>query len=418
METLLTRKRLDVRKLRRDFPMLAHQMNGKPLVYFDTAATSHKPHQVIDATSHFYAEEYATVHRAIYEIAAKSTELYSAVRPKLQKFIGAACEEEIVYTRGTTAAINLVASSFGRRYIKPGDEIIISQMEHHSNIVPWQMLCKERGAVLKVIPMDDRGELDLKRYQKLLSDKTKLVSIAHIANATGTLNPVETIIELAHKKGARVFVDGAQSAGHMPIDVQEMDCDFFAFSGHKIYGPTGIGVLYGKRELLEEMPPYEGGGDMINKVTMQETTYQEPPLKFEAGTPMIAQVIGLGAAITYLDELGMESVYEWKQRLLERATAKLSDIKEVKLLGTAEKKGPIISFVVEGLHALDVGTLMGLKGYAMRTGHQCAQPTLKHFCVPSMARISFGIYNTFEEIDSFVESLRETILLLQPQLSY
>lgn len=345
-------------------------------------------------------------------------ESYAAVRSKVQKFINASSEEEIIFTSGTTESINLIASSFGEIFLDEGDEIIISEMEHHSNIVPWQLLASRKGVRLKWIPINDRGELDLEAYRRLLTKKTKLVSIAHIANATGTLNPIETIIEWAHSVGAKVLIDGAQGAAHLPVDVQKMDVDFYVFSGHKIYGPTGVGILYGKRELLESLPPYQGGGDMIDQVTMEGSSFQGLPLRFEAGTPKIAEVIGLGAAIDYLLEIGMEEVASWEQKLLCRATQKLSDIETVTIIGTAKQKGPIISFVVDGLHALDIGTIMSLKGIAVRTGHLCAQPTLKHFEVPSLARLSFGIYNSFEEIDIFVQSLKEAMLLLQPQLSF
>lgn len=398
--------------------MLRMHMSGRPLTYFDTAATSHKPKCVLEAMNHFYSEGYATVHRAIYELAAKATETYSNVRRKVQQFIHAKEEEEIVFTRGTTDSVNLIASSFGKRFIREGDEILISEMEHHSNIVPWQLMAKERGAILKWIPMNDRGELDMEQFHKLLTPKTKIVSVAHIANSTGTYNPIEEIIESAHAKGAKVFIDGAQAAGHLPINVQKLNCDFYAFSGHKMYGPTGVGVLYGKRALLEELPPYQGGGDMIDRVDIEGTTFQSAPLKFEAGTPLIAQVIGLGEAIDFLTRWKLEDIHTWEQGLLQKATKELQAIPEVKIWGTAPRKGAILSFNVEGLHALDIGTLMGLKGFALRTGHLCAQPTLKHFGLTSLARISFGIYNTLEEIEHFIEALKETMLLLQPELSY
>lgn len=409
---------VDVSQVRREFPMLQTHMNGRPLTYLDSAATSHKPKSVIEAMSRFYEEEYATVHRAVYELAAKATEKYCLVRRKVQNFIHAKQEEEIIFTRGTTESINLIASSFGKKYIHEGDEILISEMEHHSNIVPWQLLAKERGAILKWIPMLESGELDMQQFHRLLTDKTKIVSVAHIANSTGTLNPIDEIIKAAHAKGARVMIDGAQAAGHMPINVQEIGCDFYAFSGHKMYGPTGVGILYGKRELLEELPPYQSGGDMIDRVDMEGTTFQKTPLKFEAGTPLIAQVIGLGEAIDFLERWNLEDVHAWEQRLLQKATKELQAIPELKIWGTAQKKGAILSFTVGGLHALDIGTFMGLKGFAIRTGHLCAQPTLKHFGLPSLARISFGIYNTLDEIGHFAEALKETMLLLQPELSY
>ena len=409
---------MDISQVRREFPMLQTHMSGRPLIYLDTAATSHKPQSVIEVMNHFYSEEYATVHRAVYELAAKATETYSVVRRKVQKFIHAKEEEEIIFTRGATESINLVASSFGKKYIHEGDEILISEMEHHSNIVPWQLLAEERGAILKWIPMQESGELDMQQFHKLLSEKTKIVSVAHIANSTGTLNPIDEIIEAAHAKGAKVLIDGAQAAGHMPINVQEIGCDFYAFSSHKMYGPTGVGVLYGKRELLEEMPPYQSGGDMIDRVDLEGTTFQKAPLKFEAGTPLIAQVIGFGEAIDFLERWNLEDVHAWEQRLLQKATKELQAIPEVKIWGTAPKKGAILSFTVGGLHALDIGTFMGLKGFAIRTGHLCAQPTLKHFGLCSLARISFGIYSTPEDVELFVKALKETMLLLQPELSY
>jgi len=393
-------------------------MSGKPLIYFDSAATTQKPHSVIDAITKCYSEDYATVHRAIYEIAAKSTESYAAVRRKVKAFIGASHEEEIIFTKGTTEAINLIATVFGEAFIKEGDEIIISVMEHHSNIVPWQLLAERKGARLRWIPINDRGELDMEAFKGMLSEKTKMVSIAHVANVTGTVNPIGEIITLSHQVGARVFIDGAQSAGHQPIDVTLMDADFFAFSGHKIYGPTGIGVLYGKKELLDLLPPYQGGGDMIDQVTQEGTTFQQLPLKFEAGTPMIAQAIGLGAAIDYLQAIGMDEIAKWEQKLLARVTKKMEGIQGIKIIGTADKKGPIVTFIVEGLHSLDIGTLLGLKGLALRTGHLCAQPLMRRFEVPAFARFSFGIYNSFEEIESAMQSLKEAMLLLQPQLSF
>lgn len=408
----------DVRRVREDFPMLKKMMNGRHLIYLDTAATSQKPQSVIDAIHTFYSAEYGTVHRAIYELAAHSTEMYSTVRTKVQQFIGARDEEEIIFTRGTTESINLVAHSYGRAFLKKGDEIIISEMEHHSNIVPWQLLAKEKGLKLKYIPMTLEGELRIDVFKELLSERTKLVSVAHIANATGTINPIEEIISLSHKAGAKVLIDGAQAASHLPLNVKILDVDFYAFSGHKIYGPTGIGVLYGKRELLKDMPPFIGGGDMIETVTMEESTFQDPPLRFEAGTPSIAEVIGLGAAIDYIESLGRENIEEWLGHLLSHATKKLLNVSGLKIIGTAKKKGPIISFVLDDLHPLDLGTLLGLKGIAIRTGHLCAQPALSRFGFKSVARISLGIYNTLSDIDNAVEAIQEGALLLKPEVSY
>ena len=409
---------LIVWKVRKEFPMLAKTMNGRPLVYLDTAATAQKPESVIDAICRFYREEYGTVHRAVYEIAARSTEMYSGVRRKVMRFLNAREEDEIVFTRGTTESINLVAYSFAKAFIQKGDEIVISEMEHHSNTVPWQLICKQYGAVLKIIPISERAELDLNAFRTLLNEKTAVVSLGHIANATGTINPIKDIVRQAHQVGAKVLVDGAQAAAQLPIDVQDLDADFYAFSGHKLYGPTGIGVLYGKKELLETLPPFLSGGDMIEDVTFEKTTFQKPPLKFEAGTPSIAEVIGLGAAIDYVEAIGLAQIHEWEQKLLCYAVKKLSEISSVHFHGTAKKKGGIISFTLDGVHPLDLGTILGLKGIAIRTGHLCAQPVLKHFGVEALARISFGVYNTYEDVDVFLHALKEAIVLLKPETSY
>lgn len=402
----------DNRKIRKDFPMLAKMMHGKPLIYLDSAATAQKPECVIEAMNTFYREGYGTVHRAVYELATRSTENYQRVREKVCAFLGASKSEEIIFTRGTTESINLVAYSFGKAFIRPGDEILISAMEHHSNIVPWQIMCEDRGAILKVIPFDNRGELIFDEFEKLLSSRTKLVSITHVSNALGTRNPIEKMIKLAHARGAKVLVDGAQSAPHMEINVQQLDADFFVFSGHKLMGPTGIGVLYGKEELLNQMPPYQGGGDMIASVTFEKTTYNELPLKFEAGTPMIAEVIGLGSAIDYLKEIGMQQIERYEQELLSYATKELKKIKGLTIVGEAEDKGAIISFVVDGVHPLDLGTLLDLKGVAIRTGHHCTQPVMSFFGVLATCRASFAFYNTFEEIDLFKVALESSLKLL------
>jgi cysteine desulfurase/selenocysteine lyase len=404
----------DVKRVREDFPMLKKTMNGKNLIYFDTASTAQKPKAVIDTMRHFYEEEYGTVHRAVYELATHSTEMYSAVRSKVKNYINAAKEEEIIFTRGTTEAINLVAHSYGRAALKQGDEIIISEMEHHSNIVPWQLIAEEKNLKLKYIPMSLEGELCIDVFQELLSEKTKLISIGHISNATGTINPVKKMIELAHGVGAKVMIDGAQAASHLTLDMQDLDADFYAFSGHKMYGPTGVGILYGKRELLEQMPPFMGGGDMIQSVTMEKSTYQEPPMRFEAGTPSIASVIGLGAAIDYIDSLRREAIQEWEKKLTQYAHEKLKEMDRIKCFGTAKEKGPIISFTVDDVHPLDLGTLLGLKGIAIRTGHLCAQPTLKRFGVNALARVSFGMYNTLNEVDLAVHAIKEGVTLLKP----
>ncbi|MBI3237091.1 MAG: SufS family cysteine desulfurase, partial [Chlamydiales bacterium] len=360
-------------KIRQDFPVLAEKMHGKPLIYLDSAATTQKPLCVIDAMHKFYTKEYATVHRAVYDLASQATERYDQVRIRCQKFLNACFPEEIIFTKGTTDGINLVAHSFAKAFIQEGDEVIISVMEHHSNIVPWQIVCKEKGAILKHIPIDEKGDLILEEFEKLLTEKTKIVSIAHIANATGTINPIEEIIRLAHSYGAKVLIDGAQSAAHMPVDVQKLNADFYVFSGHKAYGPTGIGILYGKKTLLEKMPPYQSGGDMIEYVDLQTSTYQQLPLRFEAGTPPIAEVIGLGRALEYIESIGRDQIARWETELLEHATAKLQEIRGLKIIGTAKKKSAIISFCMKDLHPLDIGTLLDVRGIAIRTGNLCAQ---------------------------------------------
>lgn len=404
---------MDMQRIRQDFPMLQRSMHGKPLIYFDSAATAQKPQVVIEAISDFYQNHYGTVHRAVYALAQYSSEQYENIREKVRDFLNAERTEEIIFTRGTTESINLIAYSFGKAFVKQGDEILISAMEHHSNIVPWQLLCEDRGAGLRVIPMNDKGELLLDEYKRLLNPKTRLVAITHVSNALGTVNPVKQMIEMAHKAGAAVLVDGAQSAPHFPIDVQELDADFYVFSGHKIYGPTGIGVLYGKSKWLNKMPPYQGGGDMIEKVTFERTTYNALPLKFEAGTPMIAEVVGLGAAIDYLQTIGFQSIQEQEHKLLEYATAKLKTIPGLRIIGEAKDKEGSISFVMEGTHALDIGTMLDLKGIAVRTGHHCAQPVMDFFGVSATVRASFAFYNTIEEIDQFVDALKETLRLIR-----
>lgn len=404
---------MSCQKYRADFPVLATKVHGKPLVYLDSAATTQKPQSVVDAINNFYTQRYGTVHRAIYELAVNATNEYELVRQKVRLLLNAAKSEEIIFTRGTTESINLVAHSFGKAFIKPGDEIIISEMEHHSNIVPWQILCEERSAHLKVIPINDRAELILEEYAKLLNPRTKLVSVSHIANSTGTLNPIKQIIAMAHAAGAKVLIDGAQSVPHIPVDVQELDTDFYVFSSHKTYGPTGVGVLYGKEGLLDAMPPYQSGGDMIATVTFPKTTYNPLPLKFEAGTPMIAEVIGLGAAIDYVQGVGLECIQSWEQELLEYATSQVKKIPSLRIMGTAKEKGAILSFVIDGMHALDVGTMLDLRGVAIRTGQLCAQPTILHFGVPAFCRASFGLYNNKQDIDVFVAALQDVISLLR-----
>lgn len=403
----------DFARLRDDFPMLKKSMHGHPLIYFDSAATAQKPQVVIDAITNFYSQHYGTVHRAVYELSVYATQAYQQVRQHLAAFLNAAKPEEIIFTRGTTESINMVAYAFGKAFIKPGDEILITEMEHHSNIVPWQLMCEDRGAILKVVPMNDRGELDLADFAKLLNAKTKIVAVAHVANSLGSINPIKEIAAMAHAAGAKLLVDGAQSAPHMPVDVQDLDADFYVFSGHKLYGPTGIGVLYGKEALLQAMPPYQGGGDMIETVTFAKTTYNVLPMKFEAGTPMIAEVIGLGAALDYITAIGMANIQRYEQQLLVYATQQLLLIEGLRIIGTAAKKEAIISFVIDGIHPLDIGTMLDLHGIAIRTGHHCAQPTMRHFGVPATARASFAFYNDKSEIDSFLVALQNVIRLIR-----
>lgn len=398
---------------RKDFPMLSKTMHGKPLIYFDSAATAQKPSVVIDTIADFYRNHYGTVHRAVYELAQHSTEQYQKVREKVQHFFHASKPEEIIFTRGTTESINMVAYSFGKAFIHPGDEILISVMEHHSNIVPWQILCEDRGAILKVIPINQQGEIILESYEKLLTSKTKLVAVTHISNALGTINPIKEMSAMAHKAGAKILIDGAQSAPHLKIDLQDIDADFFVCSGHKLLGPTGIGILFGKLDLLKQMPPYQGGGDMIERVTFAKTTYNTPPLKFEAGTPMIAEVIGLGAALDYTQSIGIENIARQEALLLEYATKALLQIPGLQIIGQAPNKGAIISFIADKVHPLDIGTLLDLKGIAIRTGHHCAQPVMDFFQISSTARASFAFYNTLEEIDYFVKVLHEILPILR-----
>jgi cysteine desulfurase / selenocysteine lyase len=400
-------------KIRAEFPMLRKLINNHPLVYLDSAATAQKPNVVIDAITNFYRDQYATVHRAVYTTAQYASEAYQQTRVKVAKFLNAKSEDEIIFTRGTTSAINLVANSFAKIGIKKGDEILITEMEHHSNIVPWQMVAMEHGAKLIVVPFLDSGDLDSEAFKNLLSKRTKIVAITHISNALGTINPIKELIKIAHEKGAKVLVDGAQSAPHMPIDVQDLDADFFAFSGHKAMGPTGVGVLYGKSELLEKMPPFEGGGDMIETVTFEKTTYNVPPLKFEAGTPMIAEVIGLGAAIDFLTEIGMEKIFAWEHELLDYALPRIQEIKGLKILGLPKQKSGNITFAVDNIHPLDIATLLDLRGIAIRTGHLCVQPIMRHFGITAAARASIAFYNNKQDLDHFIESLREVITSLR-----
>lgn len=397
----------DLRRIRDDFPILKQMVHGKPLVYLDNAATTQKPQAVIDALSQYYEHDNANVHRGVHLLSERATKAYEDARVKVQRFLHAADAREIIYTRGTTEAINLVAQTFGRVHVQAGDEIVISYMEHHSNIVPWQMLCEEKGAVLRVIPIDDRGELQLDEYAKMLTPRTRLVSVVHVSNALGTINPVKQIIDLAHRQNIPVMIDGAQAIPHLRVDVQALDCDFYAFSGHKVYGPTGIGILYGKARFLESMPPYQGGGDMISSVTFEKTTYNMLPHKFEAGTPHIAGAIGLGAALDYLSEIGLDTVAEHEHDLLTYASEALSAIPGVRLIGTAEQRAAVLSFVLESAHPHDMATILDLEGIAIRAGHHCCQPIMKRFGVPATARASFSMYNTREEVDVLVRGIHK-----------
>lgn len=399
----------DVNRIREDFPILQKSIHGKPLCYLDNAATAQKPQSVIDAINNFYLSQNANVHRGVHHLSEVSTKAFEDARIKVKDFINAKSEKEIIFTRGTTEAINLVAYSYGRKNIRQGDEIIITHMEHHSNIVPWQILCEEKNAKLKVIPVNEQGELVIEEFEKLITERTKLIAVVYISNSLGTINPVEKIIRTAHSYKIPVLLDAAQAITHLKVDVQKLDCEFLAFSGHKLYGPTGIGVLYGKENLLEEMPPFLGGGDMIAKVTFEHTTYNELPYKFEAGTSNIAGAVGLGAAIDYINSIGMNNINKHEQKLLEYATSKLKELDEVKIIGTAKDKCSIISFVVNNIHPHDIGTFLDYEGIAIRTGHHCTQPLMHRFNVPATSRASFAMYNTMHEVDKFILSLKKVI---------
>jgi cysteine desulfurase/selenocysteine lyase len=397
----------DVERIRRDFPLLAQQVHGKKLVYLDNAATTQKPLQVIDAIVQFYTSGCSNVHRGVHLLSERATAAYENARSRLRRFINARDDKEIVFVRGATEAINLVASSFGKAHVKPGDEILITGMEHHSNIVPWQVLCEERGARLRVAPINLRGELLIEEYEKLLNPRTSLVAVTHVSNALGTVNPVRHIVEMAHRNGTPVLIDGAQAVQHLRVDVQALDCDFYAFSGHKMYGPTGVGVLYGKERWLESMPPYQGGGDMITSVTFEKTIYARLPHKFEAGTPDIAGVIGLGAAVDYLEAVGIDNIAAYEHALLDYGTKILESVPGVRIIGTAAGKTSVLSFALEGVHPHDVGTILDQEGIAIRTGHHCAQPVMDFFRIPATARASLALYNTREEIDSLAAGLQK-----------
>ncbi len=409
-----TRSTLDVDKIREQFPVLHQKVNGRDLVYFDNAATSQKPLVVIDALVNYYKGYNANIHRGIHTLAEKATKAYEETRLIAKNFINASSEQEIIFVRGVTEAINLVASSYGRAFINAGDEIIISGLEHHSNIVPWQILCEEKKSILKVIPVTDEGELDIEGFKKLLSNRTKLVAVNHASNSLGTINPIKTIIDLAHKTGAVVLIDGAQAGAHIEIDVQSLDCDFYCLSSHKMYGPTGTGILYGKRELLEKMPPYQGGGEMIKEVTFEKTTYNDLPYKFEAGTPNIADVIAFGQAIEFINALGKDVMAVHEHALLLYATEKVSALPFVRLVGTAKEKVSVLSFTVEGIHPFDIGQMLDTRGIAVRTGHHCTQPLMDRLGIEGTVRASFAVYNTMKEIDQLVEGLERVIKFMKP----
>ncbi|MEE9295459.1 MAG: cysteine desulfurase [Phycisphaerae bacterium] len=399
----------DVERVRRDFPILRQKVDGKPLVYLDSAATAQKPQVVLDALRDYYTRHNANIHRAVYRLSVQATDAYENVRVRVQRFISAQRPQEIVFVRGATEGINLVAQTFGRTHVGKGDEVLISAMEHHSNIVPWQILCEQQGARLRVAPINDAGELMIDEYEKLLNPRTTMVAVTHVSNALGTITPIRRIVELAHKRGIYVLVDGAQAVPHMKVDVQAIDCDFYVFSSHKMFGPTGVGVLYGRFDLLDEMPPYQGGGDMIKSVTFEKTTYNDVPYKFEAGTPNIAGTIGFGAAVDYVNRIGLENIAAYERILLEYATEALSAIPSVRLIGTAAEKAAVLSFVVDGVHAHDVGTILDQQGIAVRTGHHCSQPVMDRFNVPATARASLSFYNTTAEIDALVSGIRQVI---------
>jgi cysteine desulfurase/selenocysteine lyase len=399
----------DIEKIRADFPVLSQTVNGKPLVYLDNGASSQVPNLVIERGTQYLQEEHSNIHRGVHYLSQKATTAYEAAREKIKRFINAREAKECIFVRGTTEGVNLVAQSYGRKFINEGDEILVSEMEHHSNIIPWQMIAEERGAKIRVIPMNDRGELIIEEYENLLNERTKMVAVAHVSNSLGTINPIKEMAATAHKFGVPVLVDGAQSVPHFPVDVQDLDCDFFVFSGHKMYGPTGSGILHGKKEWLEKMPPYQTGGGMIKTVSFEKTTFADLPEKFEAGTPAIAAGIGLGAAVDYIDSVDLAKAFEYEHELLEYATAKLSAIEGVRVIGTAKEKASVLSFTIENIHPHDIGTILDQSGIAIRAGHHCAQPVMKRFNVPATARASFAFYNTHEEVDKLADAVAKVI---------
>ncbi len=422
-DLLKTTQILDIESIRKNFPILKREVNGKPLVYFDNGATSQKPQVVIDAITNYYTNENSNIHRGIHTLSQEATNAYEEARKKVQQFVNAKYSHEIIFTKGTTDSINLVASSFSKKHLKKGDEIIISTMEHHSNIVPWQMICEEKEAILKIIPINDKGELLLDEFKKLLSNKTKLVAITHVSNTLGTINPVKEIIKIVRQhappsggqrgEGAFILIDGAQAVPHTKVDVQELDCDFYAFSGHKMFGPTGVGILYGKEAILNDFPPYQGGGDMIKTVTFEKTTYNELPHKFEAGTPNIVGGIGLGVAIDYMNSIGIDKIEAYEHELLTYATKQIKQLEGVRIIGEAKNKASVLSFVVDGTHPSDIGMIIDKLGVAIRTGHHCTEPLMNRFNVPGTARASFAFYNTKEEIDVFINAVKRAVKMLK-----
>ena len=401
----MVKTELNIEQIRKEFPILQQEVNGKPLVYFDNAASTQKPKVVIDRVADYYSNEHSNIHRGVHSLSAAATEEYELARKAVQAHFNAKFDHEIVFNKGTTDGINLVANGFAKSFLKEGDEVIVSELEHHSNIVPWQMACEQTGAKLKVIPITDSGEWIMKEFHNLLSDRTKIIAVNHVSNALGTMNPITDVIEAAHSKGIPVLLDGAQAVPHMAVDVQALDCDFYVMSGHKLFGPTGVGVLYGKEEWLNKLPPYQGGGDMIKTVSFEKTTYNELPFKFEAGTPNIAGVIGLKTAIDYVNEIGLGAISDYEQELLEYGTEKLSQIEGLKIYGTAKNKASVISFLLDGIHPYDAGTILDKLGIAVRTGHHCTQPVMTRFGIPGTVRASFAFYNTLEEIDALYEGL-------------
>ncbi|GAA5022306.1 cysteine desulfurase [Marivirga lumbricoides] len=409
MSSIATETNLDIQKIRADFPILSQKVNGKPLVYFDNAATTQKPKQVINAITQYYEGYNANIHRGLHSLAEKATTAFEATRTTFQQFINAAESEEVIFTKGTTDSINLVATAYGRKFIQPGDEILVSGMEHHSNIVPWQMLCEEKGAILKVIPVHKDGAISIDEVKELITEKTKMVSVVFASNSLGTVNPVKEIAQLAHQAGAVMMIDGAQAASHCKVDVQDLDCDFFATSGHKMYGPTGSGILYGKRAILEKMNPYQGGGEMIKDVSFKKTTYNDIPYKFEAGTPNIADIVALKAAVEYINALGKENIVRHENEITAHAHKRLAEVPGINFYGTTENKVSVVSFTLDNVHPYDAGMMLDAKGIAVRTGHHCTQPLMDHFGIEGTIRASFSVYNTKEEIDFLAESLKDIV---------